>query len=509
MNLIKSTGTFSIFVIISRVLGYLRDVLIAIYLGSGPIADAFFVAFRIPNTFRRLFAEGSFNAAFVPSYSSELTRGKIKAKNFANNVFNFLMLGLLVLVIIIEIFMPGFIFIIAPGFYEDQAKLELTTLLTRITFPFLLFISLASFFSAILNSHNKFGIAAAAPIILNLILILIIFIGKRSNDDLVIYLSYGVSISGLIQLIFVYFFAKKYFSPNFNFRLKITKKIKLFFNKFLPGIFSSGVTQINILVGTIIASFQASAVSYLYYADRIYQINLAIAGIAIGTVILPNLSKYIKTNNNKKINFIQNKSFELCLFLSLPASMALIVGSEQITSALFGYGAFDSDSVKNSANALFYFALGLPAFAIIKVFSTFLFARDNTKSPFYYSLISVLINIFLSIFYFEKVGFIIIPIATSISSWVNAFLLFLKLSENNYFKLKNILNVANLKIVLISSLSIYLFYIFINTFEKYLAYDSELKLFTVILLVTFTILIYILMSLITKTFKYSDIKLKY
>jgi len=151
----------------------------------------------------------------------------------------------------------------------------------------------------------------------------------------------------------------------------------------------------------------------------------------------------------------------------------------------------------------------LPAFAIIKVFSTFLFARDNTKSPFYYSLISVLINIFLSIFYFEKVGFIIIPIATSISSWVNAFLLFLKLSENNYFKLKNILNVANLKIVLISSLSIYLFYIFINTFEKYLAYDSELKLFTVILLVTFTILIYILMSLITKTFKYSDIKLKY
>ena len=178
MNLIKSTGTFSIFVIISRVLGYFRDVLIAIYLGSGPIADAFFVAFRIPNTFRRLFAEGSFNAAFVPSYSSELIKGKTKAKNFANDAFNFLMLGLLVLVIVIEILMPGFIYLIAPGFYEDQSKLELTTLLTRITFPFLLFISLASFFSAILNSHNKFGVAAAAPIILNIILILIIFSKK-------------------------------------------------------------------------------------------------------------------------------------------------------------------------------------------------------------------------------------------------------------------------------------------------------------------------------------------
>ena len=509
MNLIKSTGTFSVFIIISRVLGYIRDVLIAIYLGSGPIADAFFVAFRIPNTFRRLFAEGSFNAAFVPSYSSELTIGKEKAKGFANDVFNFLMLGLLILVIVIEILMPGFVYLIAPGFYEDPNKIELTTLLTRITFPFLLFISLASFFSAILNSHNKFAVAAAAPIILNLILISIIFLAKKSSDELVVYLSYGVSAAGLLQLIFVYFYAKKFFTPVINFKLKVTKKIKIFFEKFLPGIFSSGVTQINILVGTIIASFQASAVSYLYYADRIYQINLAIAGIAIGTVILPNLSRYIKTNNKKKINFVQNKSFELSLFLSVPASMALLVGSEQITSALFGYGAFDNNSVQNSAKALFYFALGLPAFAIIKIFSTFLFARDNTKSPFYYSLISVLINITISIIFFKQIGFIIIPIATTISSWINAILLFIKLSENNFFKLRNILNFSNFKIFLVSSFSIYIFYLLINTFEKYLSYDNEFKLFTIILLVLITILIYISISLITKTFKYSDIKLKY
>ena len=509
MNLIKSTGTFSVFVIISRVLGYFRDVLIAIYLGSGPIADAFFVAFRIPNTFRRLFAEGSFNAAFIPSYSSELTKGNTKAKNFANDVFNFLMLGLLVLVIIIEILMPTFIYFIAPGFYEDQAKLELATLLTRITFPFLLFISLASFFSAILNSHNKFGVAAAAPIILNIILIATIFLEKNSGDNLVIYLSYGVSLAGLIQLFFVYFFAKKYFSPNYELKLKVTNKIKNFFNKFLPGIFASGITQINILIGTIIASFQASAVSYLYYADRIYQINLAIAGIAIGTVILPNLSKHIKASNKKKINFIQNKSFELCLFLSLPASMALIVGANEITSALFGYGAFDALSVSNSARALFYFAIGLPAFAIIKVFSAFLFARGNTKTPFYFSLISVLINISISILFFKEIGFIIIPIATSISSWVNALLLFIKLNLNNNFEIKNIFNNSNFKILLISIFSTYIFNLLINLSEKYLTYESEFKLFTIILLVVFTILIYISISLLTKTFKYSDIKLKY
>ena len=211
--------------------------------------------------------------------------------------------------------------------------------------------------------------------------------------------------------------------------------MKLFFNKLLPSIFSSGVTQINILVGTIIASFQASAVSYLYYADRIYQINLAIAGIAIGIVLLPNLSKYIQSKNKKKIDFIQNKALELSLFLSLPATLALLIASEEITSSLFGYGSFDSLSVKNSSNALYYFALGLPAFSIIKIFSSFLFARHNTKIPFYFSLFSVIINIIISVYFFNKIGFIIIPIATTISSWVNVLLLLIYLTSKEYFSI--------------------------------------------------------------------------
>ena len=178
MNLIKSTGTFSFYTILSRILGYLRDFLIAINLGSGPIADAFFVAFRIPNTFRRLFSEGTFNAAFVPIYSSEMVRSKKNAEDFSNDIFKFLLLGLLLITLVIELLMPLFIFAIAPGFNESTDKLELTIQLTRITFPFLLFISLASFFSAILNSHNRFGIAAATPIVLNIILIFILFFLK-------------------------------------------------------------------------------------------------------------------------------------------------------------------------------------------------------------------------------------------------------------------------------------------------------------------------------------------
>ena len=192
MNLIKSTGTFGFYTIISRLLGYLRDVLIAIFLGTSFLADAFFVAFRIPNTFRRLFSEGTFNAAFVPSYSSELAKSKNKANKFANTVFNLLLFGLLLTTILIEIFMPSFIKLIAPGFTNDLEQTQLAINLTRLTFPFLLFISLASFLSAILNSHNKFAAAAAAPIILNILLILCLILANHFEDHLVYYLSYNL-----------------------------------------------------------------------------------------------------------------------------------------------------------------------------------------------------------------------------------------------------------------------------------------------------------------------------
>ena len=456
-----------------------------------------------------MFSEGTFNAAFVPSYSSELAIGKKNSQNFANKIFNILLVSLLAVVLIIEIFMPGFIFIIAPGFNENNDKLELTILLTRITFPFLFFVSLSSFFSAILNSHNRFAAASAAPIILNILLIVVLLYGKYLNDQIVFYLSYAVTLAGIIQLIFLFYFVKKYYYPKFSLSFKIDDKTKLFFKKLLPSIFSSGVTQINILVGTIIASFQASAVSYLYYADRIYQINLAIAGIAIGVVILPNLTKQIKTNNKNKIEFIQNKSLELSLFLSLPAAGALLIASQEITSALFGYGSFDIESVKNSSLALFYFALGLPAFSIIKVFSSFLFARHNTKTPFYFSLFSVILNILVSIYFFPKIGFIIIPIATTISSWINSLLLFLYIINKKYFYFSFFFFKNLFKIFLSTSLTLFAFYNLIILFSEKLNYYSEYKLFYIILLVIITFVIYIIISMLTKAFKFSDINLKY
>ena len=509
MNLVKSTGTFGFYTIISRLLGYLRDVLIAIVIGTGVLADAFFVAFRIPNTFRRLFAEGTFNAAFVPSYTSEIVKGKKQSNKFANDIFNLLFSGLLILVLVIEIVMPAFVGLIAPGFVDDTEKIKLAIDLTRITFPFLLFVSLASFFAAILNSNNKFAAASAAPIILNLVLISILFFGKYLGDEIIYFLSYGVSFAGFIQLVFLYKFVSRFYSLKLSFKFKINNKVKFFFKKLLPSIFSSGVTQINILVGTIIASFQASAVSYLYYADRIYQINLAIAGIAIGVVVLPQLSKHVYLKKKNKITLIQNKALELSMLLSLPASVALFIGSEEIISGLFGYGSFDYDAVSNSAYALYYFGLGLPAFALIKVFSTFFFANNDTKTPFYISLISVILNIFISLYYFKDIGFIIIPIATTISSWFNSIILFIFLRNKRLFNFNYIFWKKFSKIIFASVIMGIFFNYLILLFENQLSYDYQFKSFYLIFCVFLGLVFYLLLCYFIKAFNSKDLKLKY
>jgi len=509
MNLIASTSTFGFFTLISRLLGYVRDILIAIFLGTSLFADAFFVAFRLPNTCRRLFAEGTFNAAFIPSYAGALAKDKLEADNFAKNVFNLLFIILLFFVLVAEIFMPQLIFLIAPGFYKDPEKLNLAIELSRITFPFLFFICLASFFGAILNSYNKFAAAAAAPIILNIILIGSLFFSQWINISDVLALSYAVSIAGFLQLIVLFFFVRKNFKPILSIKIKIDKQVKFFFRKLLPSIFSSGVTQINILVGTIIASFQASAVSYLYYADRVYQMNLAVAGIAVGTVMLPELSKHVKNNNSEQISNLQNRALELSLFLSVPAAAALVLASEQIITSLFGYGSFNNESVINTAIALTFFAFGVPAFSILKIFSNYFFARNDTKTPFYLSVLSVILNILISISFFNKFGFIIIPIATSISSWINVFLHFYFIRKRNLYNFdktfiykfpRMILSVVVMGIVL---------YLLLGFFSEKFDYNEDWKFIYLFIIVIISLISYFLISNFSGAFKFRDIKLKH
>jgi len=286
------------------------------------------------------------------------------------------------------------------------------------------------------------------------------------------------------------YFTKKYYRPSIKFKIKISSKLKFFIRKLLPSIFSSGVTQINILIGTIIASFESGAVSYLYYADRVYQINLAIAGIAVGTVSLPILSKAVKNNNINKVSSIQNRSLELSMLLSIPACFGIIIASEQIINALFGYGSFLQEDVITTSQALKFFGYGIPAFALIKVLSNFFFARDNTLTPFHISLLTVFLNIIISLSFFKNVGFIIIPIATSISTWIGVIIYILLLKKRKYLIFKNYLLKSSFKIILCTIFMSLILLYGLDFFRESLHFTNKFKSIYLIFIVSFAATIY-------------------
>ena len=505
MNILTSVSSFGILTLVSRILGYLRDILIAFFVGTSFLADAFFVAFRLPNTFRRLFAEGSFNSAFVPQYSK--LDVKKKSYNFANSIFNLLVFSLLLLICVAEIFMGGVLYLISPGFLADDQKFELATSLSRITFPFLFFVSLSSFYSGILNSKGKFAVAASAPIILNVMLIGSIYYSYINKEEYVYHMSWAVSIAGFLQLLMLYFYSKKYFVPKLSFNFRISEEVKYFFRRLLPSIFSSGVMQINILVGTIIASFQASAVSYLYYADRIYQLPLAITGIAIATVILPTLSKAIFRKEEKSF-FLQNRSIELSLFLSAPAMVGILVATQPIISCLFGYGSFNQESIYQTSRALFIFGFGLPAFSLLKIYSSFYFARGDTKFPFKVSLLTVIINILISILFFVYIGFIAIALGTVISCWIAILVYQFNLHQNNLHQFDKIFKIRISKIFVCSFIMTAILYFLLFEFGDVFYENSTTKIFYLVGIVGSSALIYFLLSILFKSFSISDFKSK-
>ena len=293
-------------------------------------------------------------------------------------------------------------------------------------------------------------------------------------------------------MIFLIYFTLNFYKPSIKFKLKITYKVKFFFKKLLPSIFSSGVTQINILVGTIIASIQSGAVSYLYYADRVYQINLAIAGIAVGTVSLPVLSKAFKKKNFSKVSNIQNKSIQLSLLFSIPASLGLIVASEEIINGLFGYGSFTLEDVKITSQALMFFGYGVVAFALVKILSNFFFARDNTKTPFFISAFIVFLNIIISLSFFKKIGFLIIPIATSISTWIGVLIFLYLLKQREYMLLQNRFFNNTFKIIISSIIMVLTLITVLDKYSSYLEYTYAYKSIYLLIIVGSAGIVYLL-----------------
>jgi len=429
MSLVKKFATVASGTLMSRVLGFVREMLMAAALGTGPVADAFNAAFQFPNTFRRLFAEGAFNAAFVPLFAKEIeANGMDGARRFSEEVFGVLFTVLTAITIAMELAMPLLVAtVIAPGFADNPQKFDLTVNLAMVMFPYLMCMSLGAMMSGMLNSLRRYFAAAIAPVFLNIILIAVLgYAWYRGADALTVghALAWGVLAAGIVQLGIVWL-AVRHAGASVGFRRpRFTANVKRLLVLALPAAITGGITQINQLIGTAIASGQDSAVSSLAYADRVYQLPLGVVGIAVAIVLLPELARALKSGNLVQAANLQNRSVEFTLFLTLPAAAALLVMSEPIVRVLYERGAFAAtDSTPTVSAVLAIFGLGLPAFVLIKAFTPGYFAREDTRTPMVFAAISVVVNLSVALSLFRSMGAAGIATASAIAGWVNALLL--------------------------------------------------------------------------------------
>ncbi len=439
-NLFKSLATVSGMTMVSRVLGFVRQILIAGVIGAGgnPVADAFWAAFRLPNMFRRLFAEGAFHAAFIPLFQGKLVgEGKTEAKAFAEEVLTALILVLTLLTAAVELAAPLFVYLIAAGFAGDPEKFALTTLYTRIMFPYLMMMSLVGLMSGMLNSLNRFAASAGAPLALNICLIIAILLYANADTEITgMAAAWGVFAGGLVQFAILAYGAAR---QGYFLRLRmprLTPGVKRLFVLGAPGFISAGAVQINLIIGTNIASREPGAVSWLMNADQLYQLPLAVIGIALAVVLLPMLSRRVKEGDEEGAARAINRSLEISALLCFPAAAAFIIMGAPICDALFrglasdalsifgvNGSAFTEHDALMTGSALAIFGWGLPAFVWHKIFSPAFFAREDTKTPMNYALVAIALNTVLALILFPRFGFLAVAFSTAVAAWVQVGLL--------------------------------------------------------------------------------------
>jgi putative peptidoglycan lipid II flippase len=406
----------------SRVAGFVRDILIAAALGAGPIADAFFVALKLPNLFRRLFGEGAFNSAFVPGFSGILAaEGAGEAKRFAEEAVAVMVFWLALLTALGEIFMPQLMWVLAPGFAETPDKFDLAVNLARITFPYLFLICLAALASGVLNGLDRFAAAAAAPVLFNLTSIAALFWLTPYVPNPGYALAWGVTISGVLQLGLLVAAMRRAGMVLRVPRPRLTARMRALLRRIAPGLLGAGVTQVNLAVDVVIASLlPAGTVAVLYYADRVNQLPLGTIGVAVGTALLPMLSRQVRAGSAAEAHATLNRALEYALFLSLPAAFGLLVAARPIMFVLFGRGAFDETAVRLSAECLAAYAVGLPGFVAVKVLAPGFFAREEMARPVRIGIACVLINLALNVAFMRPLQHMGPALATSLASAANA-----------------------------------------------------------------------------------------
>ncbi len=415
-RLITGFLTLGGWTLVSRGAGFLRDVMMAAYLGAGPVAEAFLVAFSLPNMFRRFFAEGAFNFAFVPIYAKKLEAGE-DANGFARDAFNGLAGILIPFTVIGTILMPWLVWAMASGFVGD-ARFDLAVEFGRISFSYILFVSLVALLSGVLTTYGHFTEAGFVPVLLNLIFIAAMLLAQWMGWDMGTTLSWTVPITGIAQLAFTWVTAHRAglrLTPGIPRWTPDLKRLAIIAG---PAVLAGGVVQINLLVGRQVASFTEGAVAWLSYADRLYQLPLGVVGIAIGTVLLPDLSRRLRAGDVEGGRDSFNRGLEFGLALTLPAAVALVVIAMPLTTVLFQRGAFTSDDAANTAIALAAYGIGLPAFVLHKVLQPLFYAREDTRRPFRYAVFSMIVNVGFAVGMMPVIGFMAAALATTVSGWV-------------------------------------------------------------------------------------------
>lgn len=462
MSLFKAFATIGSLTLISRIAGFIRDILMAAMLGAGLVADAFLIALKLPNFFRRITAEGAFTVSFVPLYSEKLeTKGQDDAVKMARTIMGVMLCILIIFTGMCIGGMPHIVGLLAPGFERGELRFDLAVSLAILTFPYLLLISMAALVGGILNAHNRFAAYAFVPILFNAVLVVILLMGGMTDagDDLkqsmVIanFLAIGITLAGILQFLWVFVVAWRHGILIYPGLPRLTPEVKKLFKLMVPGIVGAGVIHLNLFADMIMASFlPVGSISHLYYADRLNQFPLGIIGIAIGTALLPMLSKAISGKRLDEANVLLNRSFLFASVLSLPAAAALAIMAEPFIRILFERGAFEAADTATTMLVLTAYAVGLPAFILGKVLQTSFFARQDTKTPVVISLVTTILNIGLSLtfIFVLKTGIAGIAVATAIAAWLQVVLLHYKGIAQTELTIKKETWVASAKTIVAS-----------------------------------------------------------
>ncbi|MEA2013819.1 MAG: murein biosynthesis integral membrane protein MurJ [Thermodesulfobacteriota bacterium] len=423
-RVVKAAWVVGLATLLSRIFGFIRDMVVAGFFGAGPATDAFFVAFRIPNLLRRLFAEGSLTIAFIPVFTGYLKKSKKQAVEFAGIVFTLLSIILVLVSVAGVLFSPWIVKVVAPGFSDVPEKYALTVFLTRLMFPYIFFISLVALCMGILNSFRHFAAPALAPVVLNICMIASVFLLRGFFADPILSLAVGVMIGGILQLAMQIPFLLKvgaWLKPNFHFNHPGIRRIG---RLMLPAVFGAAVYQASIFINTILASLlPEGSVSYLYYADRVVQLPLGVFAIAVGTASLPSFSEQVAAGNYKEMKNTISFSLRLILFITIPAMVALIVLRVPVISVLFQRGMFDAASTVFTAQALLYYAVGLLAFSCVRVVVSAFYAMQDTRTPVKIAVVSLVVHVAMSIILMLPMKHAGLALATSIASTVNVIIL--------------------------------------------------------------------------------------